>query len=184
MEIKMTNKLDPVSMNGRMAYVIMCVEAYLTNKYAGRDWTIISRKMWSATSMNWADWSDMFSSVIPDVLLQYREYSVEEFDSTLSEKEYRLLKELYEGITEGNEADPDDELNYILNKPFEMATVYEGTIIGDGKESFEIIDETEKILLRNGIDLPDYKKVLFSSVAELNGWGNDFNGERLSVIIG
>ncbi len=60
----MNNKLSAVSMNGRMAYVIMCVEAYLINKYPDRDWSIISRKMWQATSMNWADWPDMFSSVI------------------------------------------------------------------------------------------------------------------------
>ena len=33
----MNNKLSAVSMNGRMAYVIMCVEAYLINKYPDRD---------------------------------------------------------------------------------------------------------------------------------------------------
>ena len=86
----MNNKLGAVSMNGRMAYVIMCVEAYLVNKYPDRDWSIISRKMWQATSMNWADWPDMFSSVIPDVLLQYPEYSSEDFGQTLSKHEYSV----------------------------------------------------------------------------------------------
>ncbi len=179
----MNNKLSAVSMNGRMAYVIMCVEAYLINKYPDRDWSIISRKMWQATSMNWADWPDMFSSVIPDVLLQYPEYSAEEFGETLSKSEFSVLKELYDGITDGIEDDPSDELNYMLNKPFEMAMVYEGTVIGDGQESFGIIEKAERVLTQNGIALPDYTKVLFSSANELNGWGNDFDGEFLSVIL-
>lgn len=170
-------------MNGRMAYVIMCVEAYLVGKYPDKDWSIISRKMWRATSMNWADWSDMFSSVIPDVLLQYPEYSPKNFDDTLSKQEYSTLNELYAGVTSGIEDDPSDELNYVLNKPFEMAMVYEGTVIGYGQESFKIIEKTERVLVNNGIDLPDYTKVLFSSAEELNGWGNDFNGEFLSTIL-
>ena len=71
----------------------------------------------------------------------------------------------------------------MLNKPFEMAMVYEGTVIGDGQESFGIIEKAEKVLALNGIALPDYTKVLFSSASELNGWGNDFDGEYLSVIL-
>ena len=179
----MNNKLSTVSMNGRMAYVIMCVEAYLTKKYPNKDWSLISQKMWQATSMNWADWSDMFSSVIPDVLLQYPEYSAEDFGETLTKYEYSVLKELFSGITNGIEDDPSDELNYMLNKTFEMAMVYEGTVIGDGQESFNIIEKAERVLIRNGIALPDYTKVLFSSVNELNGWGNDFDGKFLSVVL-
>ena len=73
--------------------------------------------------------------------------------------------------------------NYILNMPFEMAMVYEGTTVGDGKESFGIIDEIEKILTNHNIPLPDYSKVAFSSISELNGWGNDFDGAFLSIIL-
>ena len=179
----MNNKLSDVSMNGRMAYVIMCVEAYLLNKYSERDWTLICKKMWKATSMNWADWPDMFSSVIPDVIMQYDTFSDEDFGGTLSEEDFFIVKNLYSGITKGHEDDPEDELNYMLNKPFQMAMIYEGTVIGDGQESYAIIEETEKVLICNGIALPDYTKVFFSSATELNGWGNDFDGEFLSIIL-
>ena len=47
----MTNQLDQVSMNGRMAYLIMCIERFLTGKYPDRDWSDVARKMWLATSM-------------------------------------------------------------------------------------------------------------------------------------
>ena len=59
----------------------------------------------------------------------------------------------------------------------------EGTTIGDGKESLEIISDTEKVLRQHGITLPDYTKVLFSSSDELNGWGNDFDGRFLSKFL-
>ena len=52
----------------------------------------------------------------------------------LSVEEFAKVKNLYFGITEGIEDDPNDEVNYMLNKPFEMAMVYEGTVIDDGKE--------------------------------------------------
>ena len=102
--------------------------------------------------MNWADWADMYSSVIPDVILQFDAYSSKEFSNTLSVEEFAKVKNLYFGITEGIEDDPNDEVNYMLNKPFEMAMVYEGTVIDDGKESFEIIEKTEQILRCNGFD--------------------------------
>ena len=71
----------------------------------------------------------------------------------------------------------------MLNKPFELAMVYEGMVIGDGKESLKIIADTEMVLDRHGIPLPDHSKVLFSSIAERNGWGNDFDGRFLSRIL-
>lgn len=70
----MDDRFALVSLNGRMAYVIMCVEAFLGHKYPDRDRTFVSEKMWKATSDNWDDWTDEFSAVIPDVLLQYTEY--------------------------------------------------------------------------------------------------------------
>ena len=179
----MANKMKNISMNGKMAYVIMCVEAFLTQKYPEKDWTLVSEKMWKATSENWAEWTDSYCSVVPDVMLQYQEYDKDELESSLSKAEFSTLKKLYSGITEGIEDDPSDQLNYILNKPFELAMVYEGTAIGNGKKAYTIIEQTESILKSNGINLPDYSKVLFSKSDELNGWGYDFDGRFLSVIL-
>ena len=179
----MENKFDSISMNGRMAYVIMCVEAYLTSKYPDKNWVFVSTCMWKATSTNWGDWPDEYSSIIPDVLLQYKNYDSDEFEGYLTKEQFLALKDLYSGITNGLEDDPTDEVNYMLNKPYEMAMVYEGTVIGNGQESFQIISQTEEVLKKNNIPLPDYKKVSFSSIKELNGWGMDFDGTYLSVIL-
>lgn len=177
----MENRFKNVSMVGRFAYVNMCVEKYLVSKYHDRDWSIIAQKLWAGTNEYWNDFTDSYAGLIPDVFVTYDDYDSEELKISLSE--YELLKKTYDGITEGLEDDPSDEVNYMLNKPFEMAMVYEGTEIGDGKESFEIIEETEQVLVKNNIDLPDYSKVLFSSASEKNGWGNFFDGTYLSIIL-
>lgn len=178
----MKKRFDAVSMRGRIAYVIMCVEAFLVNEYPDRDWTVVSEKMWKATSENWEDWSEEYCAIIPDVFLQYVKFDKSELGSSISESEFAMLTKLYDGITEGKEDDPSDEINYMLNKPFEMAMIYEGTVIGDGMESVQIIENAERILIKNGILLPDYTRVRFSSSDELNGWGNGFDGKVLSIV--
>lgn len=176
------NKFSEISMNGRMAYTIMCVESYLITKYPDKDWSIIAREMWKATNEFWDDFYDAFCELLPEIFLTYDSYN-DDLAKSISEEEFNTVKKLYDGITEGLADNPSDELNFMLNKPYEIAMVYEGTVIGDGKESFEIIENTEKILNSNNIPLPDYTKVLFSSASEKNGWGNFFDGTQLSIIL-
>ena len=149
----------------------MCVEAFLVNQHPDRDWSIVAKAMWKSTSTNRGDWPEFFSSYIPSVLFEYDEYN-EDLAESYSEETYNQLLSIYDGITDGNEDDPSDEVNYMINLPFEMAMVYEGTTIGDGAESIKIIQSAENILKKHAISLPDYHKVLFSSAQELNGWGN------------
>lgn len=181
-ESKTMNKLADVSMNGRMAYTIMCVEAYLVSKYPDRDWTIVSREMWKATNEYWDIFYDAFCELLPEIFLTYDSYN-EDLAKSISEEEFKIIKQLYAGITTGSEDESNDEFAQMIRKPFDFCMAYEGTGIGDGSDGYALIDETEKILTENGIPLPDYHKVEFSSYTELNGWGNDFDGRPLSVIL-
>ena len=88
----MRNKLYFVSMNGRMAYTIMCVEAFLKARYPEKDWTFISEMMWKATLTNWSDWTEEYSAVIPDVLLQYDEYDSETGELIYSKRQIFTLE--------------------------------------------------------------------------------------------
>lgn len=172
-----------ISMNGRMAYVILCTERFLLQEYPDRDWRPIAEVLWRATSENWADWTDEYECYIPDILFSYSHYDAEDFGRWMSEEEFSALRSFYAGITRGDEDDPEDLLNAMLQKPFEMAMVCEGTCIGDGRDSFEIIEETQRLLLSRHIPLPDERTVAFSRSSELFGWGNDFDGRPLSIIL-
>ena len=178
----MKQGLENISMNGRMAYVIMCVEAWLKSSYPERDWTIVAEALWKATEMNWGEWVELYAGYIPHVLFSYDKYSADLAES-FPEETYMVLKELYAGISSGVEDNPEDALDYMLTKPHEMARVYEGTGFGDGHESLEIIEETEKMLLKKQIPLPDYHKLSFSRYDQLHGWGENFDGRFLSVIL-
>ncbi len=125
----------------------------------------------------------MYLRYLPDIIFDDDGYDREYFGPYMNQQEFEQLKAFYSGITEGREDDPTDEVNYMLNKPFEMAMVYEGTGIGDGHESFEIIDEAEKVLTDHHIALPDHNLVRFSPSSEFNGWGYKFDGTHLSIIL-
>ena len=99
-----------ITVNGRMAYTIMCVEAFLKATHPDRDWTLLSTKMWEATSSNWGDWPDMFCGYIPHVLLQYDTYDADDLESSMTEQEFHIMKNTYNGITIGDEDNPNDEV--------------------------------------------------------------------------
>lgn len=105
--------------------------------------------------MNWGDWAELYSNYIPDVILQYDAYDSDEFADYIDENTFSFIKALYSGITSGNEDDPTDIVNTLLNLPHEMAMVYEGTTIGDGQESLSIIEHAEAILLSQDIGVVD-----------------------------
>lgn len=165
----MSNRLTPVSMTGRMAYVVMCIEKYLIIKYPDRDWRTLSKVLWKSTSMNWGDWAELYSNYIPDVILQYDAYDSDEFADYMEENTFSFIKALYSGITSGNEDDSTDIVNTLLNLPHEMAMVYEGTTIGDGQESLSIIEHAEAILLSQDIELPDYTTSFLKHPSEMVG---------------
>nr|MCR5662521.1 hypothetical protein [bacterium] len=73
------HKLSAVSMNGRMAYTIMCVEAFLVAQYPDRDWSLIANKMWLATTMRWLEWTDLYCCYIPDVIFRYKKYNFQDY---------------------------------------------------------------------------------------------------------
>ena len=92
----------------------------------------------------------------------------------------KLLAKKYDGIL-WEENYHDQLLPELDSAEFPFLTYTRD--LRDGKKSLEIISETEMILAKKGIILPDHTKVLFSSADERNGWGNDFDGRFLSVIL-
>lgn len=183
-KIGMKNKLENISLNGRLAYLIMCCESYLKSKHSDRDWTFVSKTMWEVTNSEyWNLWTDKYVGFIPSVLYEYPEYDKEDLEECFTEEEYALLKSLYTGLTEGKENDPNDEFAQIIRKPFDFCMAYEGTDIGDGKSGYLLIEEAEKILSDNEIPLPDYHKVEFSPFSEFDGWGKEFDGTHLSIVL-
>ena len=102
----LSDKIKNISMNGRMAYAVMCVENYLVKIYPDKDWNILSKKMWASTAEYWNDWYDQFIECIPEYLFEADTYGASEFEY-LTEDEYAIFSTLYSGV--------HDDINELLS---------------------------------------------------------------------
>jgi len=174
------NMLLDVSMNGRMAYAIMCIEKYLVNKYPNKDWTKLSQLMWEATSSYWDTWDNKYIEIIPEYLFEFSNYEDSDFES-LTKEDYDYYVSLFEGISDGSE---DDELNVVLSTLHSLQEVYcYSDIPNEGKESLDIIESLCRVLENESVELPNPDLVKFSSFEEKDGWGEQFDGAKLSIIV-
>lgn len=172
MELSVFNN---ISMNGRMAYLIMCVENYLISRYPDKDWSVLAQKMWWATSTYWDDWDYEFMEIIPEYLFSKNDYISCGFDA-LSEEDYDYYTNLFRNM-------PDD-FNRLLLNLHKLQEVYcYSSIPSYGKEAVEIVFDSVSILEKSNIVIPDSKLISFSSFSEKDGWGDFFDGTKLSRLI-
>lgn len=166
---------NEISMNGRMAYLILCVERYVKTKYPDKDWSVLSQWMWDSTSEYWDEWDSKFMEIIPEFLFEFDSYEESDFEC-ISEDEYNYFSSLYDGLS--------DEFNSLLLKLHELQQVYcYESIPGNGMDASKIAIEACSILENNNIALPELEKVAFSRFSEKKGWGNNFDGTRISLIL-
>ena len=171
------NKYDftNVSMIGRFAYAVMCAEKYALAKYPEKDWKPLFTWMWKGTSEYFDEWWYRFMEILPEYLYEFDNYKDADFDY-LGEEDYNYYTEFLKDI--------DKNMEELLVIPGEIAMVYSYTSIpGKGKESIDLVKKSIKILEDNNIELPDPKEIEFSSFDEKNGWGEKFDGTKLSIIL-
>ena len=170
-----TSDFDNISMNGRMAYAILCIEKFFIAEYPKENWTELSKLMWGATSMYWDEWDDKFIEIIPQFLFEFKTYEEAAFER-ITEEEYNSFVALLK--------DKPAIINQLLMKLQELHEVYcYSSIPGTGNEASNIVLDICAILEQARIPLPDIKAVTFSHFSEKDGWGNDFDGTKLSLIL-
>lgn len=166
---------NEISMNGRMAYLILCIEKYLITKYAGKDWTILSKILWDVTSNYWDEWDFKYVEIIPEHLFEFENFEDSDFEE-ITKEEYDNFSNLLKNMPA--------EVNKLLLAPHLLQEIYSYTSIpGYGTEASNIILNVCKILEDNNIELPSISAVHFSRFTEKNGWGEQFDGSKLSLIL-
>ncbi len=172
------NKKDfnNISMNGRLAYQLMCLEKYLSTKYPTRDFSDLMSLLWQGTNgLYWNEFADYVMDLSPSNMTEFDSYEKQEW-MILSKELYDTLFPCIQGL--------DSNVDSLFSTLKDQSYIYEGTVIPlPGKESIDIVFETIKILKENNISLPDISKVQFSTINQFNGWGNPFDGTTLSIII-
>ncbi len=173
----MSKKYDftNISMIGRAAYAVICAEQYALTKYPNKDWRPLFTWMWKCTSDYFDEWYYRFMEILPEYLYEFDNYKDSQFDY-LSEEDYIYYTEFLRDI--------DNNMEELLVIPTEIAMVYAYTSIpGEGKESIKLVEKAIHILKDSDVEIPDPKQVAFSSFSEKNGWGEPFDGTRLSLVL-
>jgi hypothetical protein len=174
----LSKNLINISMTGRIAYAIQCTEKYLLAKYPNIEWSELAKEMWAVTSEPFDKWSYSFSEIIPEYLYEFGETYRKDKYEYISEKDFNYWTKLF------NNVKSDENINNLLMTINDITMVYAYTSIPkEGKESIKLIENIEQILISNNIDLPNYKTFEFSDFSQNNGWGENFDGTKYSLIL-
>lgn len=177
-------KLDNLSLTGRLCYLFMCIEKYLTICYPERNWEIVAKNIWQWTNVYWNEGCDRYSVVVPEYLFEFSDYEKTNtlvFDGMLSKGEYLELTNLFAGLTTGNS---EDEINQVLILPIEFNNECECTNFEDANApTLMILYKMHDFLSMHNIRFPSISNVQNMTVDQRNGWGNFIDSEYLSIII-
>lgn len=164
-----------LSNRGRVAYVNFCIENYALAHKPDADWQHLFEKIWEVLSdVYWDEWAYQFMEMIPEYLTEFPDYEHSDFDY-LTEALYRELIVLYEDMPKAWDT--------ILHALYEIALEL-GYSCGDSEGRAQgFIKEIEGVLEAEGIPLPAEDLVPLFPASERNGYGNPFDGRKISHIL-
>lgn len=170
---KITEKLKSVSVAGRIAFILMCIEKYLVAQYPEKDWTPLAEEMWKFNDSYWDEWLYSFIDLFPECIDEND--SFEEYTGKYS---YDTFRNLYKDLR-------NNELNEMLDLFNCFMGIYLYTSVCHSTERMfpEVIEEIVSYLTKNNIPVPDVEKVAFSDIRQNHGFGENFNGRYLSIIL-
>lgn len=170
---KITEKLRGVSVAGRIAFIIMCIEKYIVVQYPEKDWSPLAEEMWKFNDSYWDEWIDSLIDLFPEYINEYNEF--EEYTGKYS---YDTFRNLYKDLK-------NNDLNEMLDLLHDFMGIYLYTSVCDSTESMfpKVIEEIVSYLTKNNIPVPDVEKVSFSEFKYNRGFGEKFDGRYLSIIL-
>lgn len=170
------SQLLHVSMRGRVAYAIICLEeAILQLAQEPDEWAWLLRRLWTYTSARRLDdWQDEAVEVTSNVILHYEQYPDKSFDY-LTEAEVSTLRVLYEAS--------DPTLSRLVDLVYEIGTLeLFGGLEGGAPESLQGLGAVVSLLRDKGIPGPSVALVADKSFTEEHGWGTPFDADELRRI--
>lgn len=166
-----------ISLRGRVAYAISCLENMISAlEYDINDWEIVLNYLWTFTDIRYLDdWNEIIVEVIPENLLEFETYEEQKF-AHLSKEEYLYLRKLYKSC--------DLSIHILIREIFELGISHAYSVIeGHGKNSLKCMEQIILFMEKNQFPLPDVRLFLMYSFEENRGWGNRFNGKRISKLL-
>lgn len=168
------NKLKGISIRGRFAFGVKCLEKYIEQNKISNKWTEkLFDTLWEFTHSSRLDlWHDKINDLDPWNLLDPNSGIPSDY-KTLKEDEFYELKDFYNSLNK----------NFVdmIGCTIEIGTgnLYGGT----GRYSQASLNPTielVKIAKKELIELPNIKAFMFTKFSEDDGWGNHFEKNQIS----
>ncbi|PTD16294.1 hypothetical protein [Flavobacterium columnare] len=163
-----------ISIRGRFAFGIMCIEEYLLENSIKDFWIEkLLIHLWEFTESDNLDvWDEKISDLNPYNILEvdYEEYP-NDFP-TINASEYKELKKIYENL--------DSDLVILISQTIEIgvSNLYGGT--GEySNHSLIPTLEVYKIAEKTISKKPDVNNFIQFKYSESNGWGNKFTKQKI-----
>lgn len=166
-----------ISLRGRVAFSINCLEKYLSNLTIDlNDWNIVLYKYWSFTDIEFLDdWNEIISEILPDNLLEFDNYQKHGFDY-LNEDEFQNLYSLYQHI--------DNNVIELMRLIFELGNSHAYSVImKEGTASLCILQDILVFMNSHNIELPPIEVYQSMLIQDNRGWGNKFRGKDYSLLL-
>lgn len=160
------NNYKNISIRGRIAFTIKCLQIYVNKKYTGIDFSpVLNMASKIVDDSNFIDESAMaYMEIIPEYLYEFDNYEDAEFEY-ISNKDFNHFK----AIIPSN----DSNLNQIMKSIYELTMEYcYEAMEPNAPRTIRYIRIIEDIFKQNNLPLPDisnFEKYTFESN---NGWGD------------
>ena len=163
-------KFKNVSVRGRYAYAIFCLEAYFKQKkYDTIPTNLILNTLWTAVEKEgYLDDFNIILETIPESIIEDKILDFPDFETP--KKDCLLLYDFYKG--------KEEELNDVIESIIEIYRISLHTVVLDDY-TLETLSSVFHFMDKHKVPLPCYDKILTYSIEEKGGWGHPRDRESL-----
>jgi hypothetical protein len=161
-----------VSIRGRVAYEIMCVENAISFfRLEDLNWDFVLDLMWSYTNEDVGAWHYPMGEAMPWTVLSNSDYHSHMME-IITEDQFFELYALYQASSE--------PVNFMINEIFDIGTrdLY-ASVANDSPDTLNSLQKIVEIMNENKIPLPQSEVFKRFSIEENAGWGRAFIKEEL-----
>ncbi|MGB3513539.1 MAG: hypothetical protein WBA93_30880 [Microcoleaceae cyanobacterium] len=168
-------KFRDISIRGRIAYMLLCLEALLKkNNDTRQGWDYLLEKFWMYTNIEFLDdWQDIAAELLPDSIEEVSDFESGEFEY-LDKENFYSIKLLYSKINE--------EHSELIETIYFMGTLeLFGALVNNGEQSLKYLKKAHTLFKKNQIKFPAISSVSRFNFYKNNGWGEPFRREDIII---
>lgn len=156
-----------LSIRARFAYSLKCTSNYISHFQVERELSeqIVQEYSLFTSERNLNDWFFQCKEYSPMIYLKITEESDFELFHKIPRELARRLDIYYRSV--------NPAVAKLFEITFDIGIEHLYSVV-NSENTLQMLDEAINILIRDNIELPDWRKLEFSSFSQFEGWGDEF----------